>query len=229
MDRILAQHGPDLAAVIVEPLCQGAAGMRIYSPDYLRRLAAACQRHDVLLIIDEIAVGMGRTGRMFAFEHAGISPDIVCLGKGLSGGYLPLSATVVKTGIFDTFSDTPHDNTFYHGHTFAGNPLACASALETLAIYEEDNIVSHSQQLGEILKEELRPLADLPAVSGLRTLGMIGAFEVRDAAKIRDRLSSRHRVLTRPLGNVLYLMLPLNVEESLVRDTVRAVVAATRA
>lgn len=222
MQTVITRHRRELAAVIVEPLCQGAAGMRIYSPKYLRKLAAMCRKHDIILIADEIAVGMGRTGRMFAFQHAGIDPDIVCIGKALSGGYLPISATVVKKKIHDAFSDQPVDNTFYHGHTFAGNPIACAAAVETLAVYEAENIVERAAKLGETLQEELAQLAELPGVSGIRCLGMIGAFEALHAGKIRDRLLDRDRILVRPLGKTIYLMLPLNVTAGLIRSTVQA-------
>lgn len=222
MRKIVTRHRRELAAVIVEPLCQCAAGMRIYSPKYLRKLAALCRRLDILLVADEIAVGMGRTGRMFAFQHAGIDPDIACVGKGLSGGYLPISATVVKKKIYDVFSDQPADHTFYHGHTFAGNPIACAAAIETLTIYERENIVENASKLGETLAAEMRQLSGLPGVSGIRTLGMIGAFETPNAGQIRDRLLARNRILIRPLGNTVYLMLPLIVTATLIRSTVRA-------
>jgi len=222
MQSIITQHRRELAAVIVEPLCQGAAGMRIYSPKYLRKLAALCRKHDILLIADEIAVGMGRTGRMFAFQHAGIDPDIVCIGKALSAGYLPISATIVKKAIHDTFSDLPVDNTFYHGHTFSGNPIACAAAIETLAVYEKENIVENAARLGETLADEMNQLTGLPGVSGIRCLGMIGAFEAQNARQIRDRLLVHDRILIRPLGNTVYLMLPLTVTPDLIRTTVKA-------
>ena len=222
MRRIIMRRRHELAAVIIEPLCQGAAGMRIYSPKYLRKLASLCRKHDILLIADEFAVGMGRTGRMFAFQHAGIAPDIVCVGKGLSAGYLPISATVVKKRIYDSFSDQPVDRTFYHGHTFAGNPIACSAAIETLSIYEREDIVGRAARLGETLKAEMDRLTGLPGVSGVRSLGMIGAFDTPDAGRIRDTLLARNRILLRPLGNTVYLMLPLTVTTGLIRSTVRA-------
>ncbi len=219
MSALLAEHHPELTAVIVEPLCQGAAGMRIYAPKYLKKLADACREYDILLIADEIAVGMGRTGRMFAFEHAGIDPDIICVGKGLSGGTLPLSATVVRSGIYDTFSDSPEDHTFYHGHTFGGNPIACAAALETLAVYEEESVVRQAGELGVLLAEEFNKLVALPGVVGVRHLGMIAALEVDDPHAVRRRMWA-DRILVRPLGKVVYLMLPLIVDEAVVSDTV---------
>ena len=156
MERTLREHADELAAVIVEPLCQGAAGMRMYPARYLRKLGELCRENGVLLIVDEIAMGFGRTGRMFAFEHAGIDPDIVCLGKSLSGGYLPISAAVVKEEIFETFADEPEDHTFYHGHTFAGNPIAAAAAIECLNVYGEEKIVEKAARSGEVLAAALR-------------------------------------------------------------------------
>ena len=135
---MITKHADELAAVIVEPLCQGAAGMKMYPADYLRQLGELCRNQNMLLIVDEIATGFGRTGRMFAFEHAGIDPDIVCVGKALSGGYLPISAAIVKDDIYQTFSDKPADHTFYHGHTFCGNPIAAAAAMEALTLYEQE-------------------------------------------------------------------------------------------
>jgi len=223
MRQLIEKHRRKLAAIIVEPMCQGAAGMRIYPEKYLKALAVLCRKRNILLIADEIAVGMGRTGKMFAFQHAGIDPDIVCMGKGLSGGYLPISATVVKNSIYDTFSDTPEDHTFYHGHTFTGNPIACAAALETLAIYREDKVVKQAVNGGNVLREAMASLEGLGGVSGVRSLGMIGAFETTAARQIRDRLLDQHRILLRPLGNTVYLMLPLTVNASLIRSTVNTI------
>jgi adenosylmethionine-8-amino-7-oxononanoate aminotransferase len=220
MKSIFEENSTKLAAVIVESMCQGAAGMRIYSPRYLRALSDLCREHNVLLIADEIAMGMGRTGKMFAFEHAGVDPDIVCLGKGLSGGYLPLSATIAKRSIYDSFSDAAEDHTFYHGHTFGGNPIACAAALATLDIYTKDSIVDHAKRLGEHLSHEMNALAQLPGVTGVRCLGMIGALETEDPQATRERMLERHKILIRPLGNTVYLMLPLNADEALVTETV---------
>ena len=220
---IFEQHADELAAVIVEPLCQGAAGMRIYPPEYLRLLGRLCNEKDVLLIIDEIAMGFGRTGKMFAFQHVDIQPDIICLGKSLAGGYLPISATVVRDEIFETFRDKPEDRTFYHGHTFSGNPIAAAAALETLRIYEQEAIVEQAEQKGYLLKDQMASFLGLPHVADVRCLGMIGAVELdedpRLAQSIRERLLVRG-ILTRPLGNVVYLMPPLITPEDILTRTV---------
>ena len=225
MVTILEEHAEELAAVIVEPLCQGAAGMRIYDPEYLRRLDLLCKEKEVLLIVDEIAVGFGRTGKMFAFEHAGIDPDIICLGKSLAGGYLPISATVVKDKIFETFGDQPRDCTFYHGHTFSGNPICAAAAIETLHIYEQEGIVKQAEQKGRLLKDQMGSFLGLPHVVDVRCLGMIGAVELDEepllAHRIRKHVLSQG-ILIRPLGNVVYLMLPLITPKDILIWTVEA-------
>lgn len=219
MRRVVKANARRLAGIIVEPLCMGTAGMRVYSPRYLAALYALCRREKVLLIVDEIAMGMGRTGRLLAFEHAGIDPDIACLGKGLSGGYLPISATVVKQSIYDTFADRPVDRTLYHGHTFTGNPIAAALAVETLKVYRDESVVRTSAANGEFMRAALEPLASLPHVCAVRCLGMVAAVEFRNvrngpagaelALQVKKSLFEQ-RILIRPLGPVVYLMPPLN-------------------
>lgn len=229
MSAMLERHAASLAAVIVEPLCRGAAGMRMYAPVYLQRLADACRRFNVLLIVDEIAMGFGRTGRMFAFEHAGIAPDIVCIGKGLTGGYLPMSATVVRAEIYDAFGDHPRDGTFYHGHTFAGNPIAAAAALAALQVYHAANISEQARVLGALLHEGMLDLCDISGVCRARTLGLIGAIDLcgnqKGVGAARARMiSARLRmkgILLRPLGEVLYLMPPLITPKSVLTEALR--------
>lgn len=224
----IGRHAEETAAVIVEPLCQGAAGMRMYSARFLREIAGLCRRHEILLIADEVAMGFGRTGRWFAFEHAGIDPDLVCVGKALSGGTLPISAVIVRDSIYRTFSDPQADRTFYHGHTFAGNPIACAAALEALRIYREDGLIERAAHLGEQLRNGMQPLSGLPSVQEVRTLGLIGAVELKPdpepvettrPARVREALL-RRGVLARPLGNVIYLMPPLILTEGELRQLV---------
>ena len=204
-----------MAAVIVEPLCQGAGGVRIYSADYLSRLKALCEKHDVLFIADEIAVGFGRTGTFFACEQANIDPDITCIGKSLSGGYLPISAAIVKRELYEAFNDAPDDNTFYHGHTFAGNPIAAAAALELLDIYRDENIVAGVAAKGALMAEHLNPLNDLDTVAQVRCLGLIGAVEMNtpDLARAAQSTLMKANILARPLGSVIYLMPPLNMPD----------------
>ncbi|MBI2441586.1 MAG: adenosylmethionine--8-amino-7-oxononanoate transaminase [Lentisphaerae bacterium] len=222
MAAVLSSHAAEIAAVIIEPLCQGAAGMRVYMPECLTKIAALCREHGVLLIDDEIAMGFGRTGAMFACEHAGVDPDIVCLGKGLAGGYLPMSAAIVRAELYETFADKPADHTFYHGHTFAGNPLAAAVALETLRIYAEDRIVQYARKAGEQLQAAMAPARDLSGVHNVRGLGMLAAVDLVDCNGQPDIARARRiaawllkqGVLIRPLGSVVYLMPPLITPEA---------------
>jgi adenosylmethionine-8-amino-7-oxononanoate aminotransferase len=225
-EDVLTPAAHELAAVIVEPLCLGAAGMKMYPASWLARLAAWCQSHGVLLIDDEIAMGFGRTGRMFAFEHAGIDPDLVCVGKALSAGYLPISATLARNTLYRVFDD---EHTLQHGHTFCGNPLAAAAANEALQVYEEMQIAEWAATLGAVLQDALAPLAQHPRVQTVRCLGLIGVVELRpekDAPsvalphRIRLRLQQMG-VLLRPLDNTLYLMPPLIITREQLQDLCR--------
>ena len=211
-DALLANGADRLAAVVIESLCQGASGMRMYDPAFLAALATRCRQHGILLVADEIAMGFGRTGSLFAFEQAGVDPDIVCLGKGLSAGMLPISAAVVRDSIYRTFDDIEKDRTFYHGHTFAGNPIACAAALETMVVYQEENVVEAARISGEYLANRAAELADCPRVQEVRCLGMIAAVELEatreDMDTLRQSMLSKGALL-RPLGKVIYLMPPL--------------------
>lgn len=224
MEGIIEKRHEQIAAVIFEPLCQCAAGMRMYPPLYLSKLARLCRAHRILMIADEIAVGFGRTGEMFAFEHSGIDPDIVCLGKSLAGGYLPISATIVREGIFNSFRDTNH--TFYHGHTFAGNPIAATAALEVLKIFKEERIVESARRKGELMRKEMDRLQSSPGVKNTRFLGMIAALELAGekvgaarAQEIKKRMTHKG-VLIRPLGNVIYLMPPLVTPDDILKRTI---------
>ena len=222
MEAALAQHAPEAAAVIVEPLVQCAGGMRMYDPVYLALLREACDRHAVHLIADEIAVGFGRTGTFFACEQAGIRPDFMCLSKGLTGGYLPLSTVMTTEPIYAAFYDEYLKlKAFLHSHSFTGNPLACAAARASLAIFREDGTLAHNRTLAAHLGSRARELEDHPHVAEVRQRGMIVAIEmVRDKAsrtpypwQERRGLSVyRHAlergVLLRPVGNVVYFMPP---------------------
>jgi adenosylmethionine---8-amino-7-oxononanoate aminotransferase len=232
-------HRGTIAAVIVEPLCLGAAGMKMYRPEYLRALFAFARAEGALFIADEIAMGFGRTGRRFACDHAKIEPDLVCLGKALTGGTLPLSATVVREEIAAGFSDLgARDQTFYHGHTFSGNPIAAAAALEALSIYEEEGLYARAVELGERLRAALTPLEALPQVASVRQLGLIGAVDLcpetpapprNDARPARLRRALlRRRVLARPLGHTAYLMPPLNIPEDQLDELAGLFIEAVR-
>jgi adenosylmethionine-8-amino-7-oxononanoate aminotransferase len=222
MRELLEQRSAEIAAVIVEPLVQCAGGMRMYDPIYLSLLREACDYFHVHLIADEIAVGFGRTGTMFACEQAGIAPDLMCVSKGLTGGYLPLSAVLCGDEIYQAFyADYGAQRAFLHSHSYTGNPLACAAARATLAIFATTPVLAHNRALAAHLAERLEPLAAHPHVAEVRQTGMIAAIElVRDRATRepfawQERRGWRlHRyalsrgVLLRPLGGVVYFMPP---------------------
>ena len=225
-ERAFAAHGHETAAMIVEPLLQGSAGMRIYPEEYLRKLRALCDAYDVLLIADEIATGFGRTGRLFACERAGITPDLICLSKGLTGGYMPMSITVVKEKIYDAFyADWSEGKAFMHSHTYAGNPLGCSAALAVLDILDEENILERAEETASWLSARMEETFGAhPNVGEIRHIGLIHAVElVEDRAAKRPfdggrrlgyaiyRCALRHGLLLRPLGDVLYFNPPLNI------------------
>jgi len=225
--KVIEEHADQLAAVIVEPLCLGSAGMKIYSAGYLKKLADCCAANEVLLIIDEVAMGFGRTGKRFAFNHAGIDPDMVCVGKALTAGYMPLSACIVKDTLYNTFSDRGStDCTFYHGNTFAGHPIGCAAALAALDIYEAEDTVKRAAEMAEKMKQWMLPMAELECVKELRFLGMIGVVELKpetkpQISKIKQSLKGQG-YLFRPLGTMFYLMPPLVITADELRAAVYA-------
>jgi adenosylmethionine-8-amino-7-oxononanoate aminotransferase len=192
MERLIAENADEIAAAIVEPVVQGAAGAWIYPPEYVGRLRAACDRHGVLLIADEIATGLGRTGRWLACDHAGVTADILCLGKALTGGTLPLSAMIVTERVYDAFRSRPgpgessHSRMLYHGHTFCGNPIACAAALAALEVFEKERVIEASAATALQMAIGLRRLAEKHAcVRQWRSIGMVGVLEI-DPAYGRD-------------------------------------------
>ena len=222
MEETLARHADELAAVLVEPLVQCAGGMRMYDPVYLKLLRAACDRHGVHLIADEIAVGFGRTGTLFACEQAGIRPDFLCLSKGLTGGYLPLSVVLTTEPVYAAFYDEyVRLNAFLHSHSYTGNALACAAARATLKIFAEDRVLERNAALAARMGERARPLAEHPHVAEVRQRGMILAIElVRDKSRREPYAWQERRglgvyrhglargALLRPIGNVVYFMPP---------------------
>jgi len=222
MRQALEQHANQVCAVIVEPLVQCAGGMRMYDPVYLQLLRQACNEHGVHLIADEIAVGFGRTGTMFACEQAGIRPDILCIGKGLTGGYLPLSACLTSDDIYAAFyAEYTTQRAFLHSHSYTGNPLACAAALATLDIFRDDDVLNRNRTLAAHMARAVAPLAGHPHVGEVRQTGMIAAVEMAKNGKTREpypwqerrgRLVYRHALergaILRPLGDVIYFMPP---------------------
>ncbi len=246
VEELLNKQSDEIAGVIVEPLVQAAGGMIIYPAEYLKKLRTLCDKYNVLLIDDEVAMGFGRTGKMFAFEHADIVPDIVCLAKGLTAGYLPLSATIVREEIYQAFYDD-YDKlkTFYHGHSFTGNPLAASVAVENLKILKEEKIIESLQPKIDRLKRELEKFRGLECVGDIRHLGMIGAVEIVKDKDTKEPYPSQERIglkiykealkrgaIIRPLGNVIYFMPPYVITEDEIKiltdiayDAVKAIVS----
>lgn len=227
MDSTLAQHGDEICAVIVEPLVQCAGGMRMYDPVYLTLLREACDKYQVHLIADEIAVGFGRTGTMFACEQAAITPDYMCLSKGLTAGYMPLSVVMTRDEIYQAFYDDYERQTaFLHSHSYTGNALACAAALASLDIFAQDNVLETNRSLIAALQQAITPLRDHPHVLDVRQTGMIAAIELgpdkqsktpypwqqRRGLKVYQH-GLRSGVLLRPLGNVIYFIPPYVITE----------------
>ena len=236
LEEILSTQGSGIAAIVMEPLIQGAAGMIVHPPGYLRGVSELCRRYDVLLILDEVATGFGRTGTMFACEQEQVEPDFLCVAKGLTAGYLPLAATLSREEIYDVFRGYRRDmKTFFHGHTYTANPLACAVALESLALFEEERVLervaARAEQVQRLLETEIKPLS---WVGDIRQRGLMVGIEL-----IRDRASQqafeadefrgnqvceaarKHGVVLRPLGDVIVWMPPLSLTEPEAMDLAR--------
>ena len=227
LEQLLQQRAHEICAIIVEPLVQCAGHMRMYDPIYLKLLRAACDKYQVHLIADEIAVGFGRTGTMFACEQAQVTPDFMCLSKGLTGGYLPLSVVMTKDKVYDAFYDDYENLTaFLHSHSYTGNALGCAAALATLDIFKRENTIAKNQQLVKILESALQVFRDHPHIGDVRQRGMIAAVEMVQDKKSKSPYPWQERrglqvyqhalkegVLLRPLGNVIYFMPPYVINE----------------
>lgn len=234
MEETLAKHAHEVCAVIIEPLVQCAGNMRMYHPKYLTLLREACDRHHVLLIADEIAVGFGRTGTLFACEQANITPDILCLSKGITGGYLPLSAILTTDTLYNAFYDDYQSlKAFLHSHSYTGNPLACSAALATLDIFRTQNIINNNQRLINTMAQATKHFSQHPHIAEVRQHGMILAIEMIKNKKTREPYPWQERrglrvfkhalsqgVLLRPLGNVVYFMPPYVITEEQIHTLV---------
>jgi adenosylmethionine-8-amino-7-oxononanoate aminotransferase len=221
IERLLSENDGQVAAVMLEPLVQGAAGMIMHPPGYLAAVRELCDRQGVLLICDEVATGFGRTGTMFACEQEGVAPDLMCVAKGITGGYLPLAATFTTERIYRGFLGRHEEyRTFFHGHTYTGNPLACAAALATLDVFEQERTLERLQPKIELLTSLLEPVAQMSCVGEIRQRGfMVGielqGFDLAERMGHQVTLAARERgAIIRPLGDVVVLMPPLAIEEA---------------
>jgi adenosylmethionine-8-amino-7-oxononanoate aminotransferase len=246
LEAVLADHHERIAAMVIEPLVQAAAGMIVHPPGYLKAVRELTRKYDVFLIADEVAVGMGRTGKMFACQHEGVAPDFLCLAKGLTGGYLPMAATLTTDRVWQAFlGNSAESKSFFHGHTYGGNPLAAAVALATLEVFEEEQTLKNMQPKIARLAEHLDRIKTMPHVGHVRQCGLLAGIElVRDTStkepypwqeKRGIRVCNHARtegVLLRPLGNVVVIIPPpaISLEEldricQAVENGIRAAVA----
>ena len=222
LERLLAERGGEIAAVIVEPLLQGAGGMIVHPEEFLDGVRRLTSAHDVLLIADEVLTGFGRTGRMFACERAGIVPDFMCVAKGLTGGFLPLAATLTTERIHDAFSGTEHSRAFFHGHSYTANPIACAAANASLQIFETEPVFERIAAIERTHAARLPAFASHAGIEDVRYIGTVAAIEIKvpDAgylSSLRSRLYEfflNRGVLLRPLGNVVYILPPYVITPS---------------
>src|SRR3990172_6865350 len=233
-DTVLKRHHNEIAAIIVEPLVQAAAGMIVFPPGYLSRISSICKKYDVLFIADEVATGFGRTGRMFACEHEGINPDIMAVAKGITGGYLPLAATLVTGDIYNAFlGDYKEFKTFFHGHSYTGNPLGCAAAIANIDIFEQEKVLDQVRVKSSLLGKLLAPLKDHPHVGDIRQKGLMAGIELvknkraktpyplEDRVGFRVCLKARDMgLILRPIGNVIVIMPPLGISTAALKKIV---------
>ncbi|MBU0687681.1 MAG: adenosylmethionine--8-amino-7-oxononanoate transaminase [Candidatus Margulisbacteria bacterium] len=216
LETLLKHKNREIAALILEPLVLGAGGMIVYPKEYLAKAAKLAKKYNVHLILDEVATGFGRTGKMFAAEHANVQPDFMCVSKGITAGYLPMGATLTTEKIYKAFyADVEKRKTFYHGHTYTANPLACAAALASLEVFKKEKTLSRAQKLIPFFHQELEKFKNLSIVGDVRALGMIGALELT-----KDKISKeiykeglKQNLLLRPLGKVIYFFLPLCIKK----------------
>ena len=227
LEKIMEEHAAEIAGLVIEPLVQGAGGMIVQPPGFVRRVRELCDRYDILMIADEVAVGFGRTGAMFACQREGVTPDIMALSKGITAGYLPLAATLTTRKIYDGFLGEYHElKTFFHGHTFTGNPIACATAIANLDLFEKERLLDRLTSKIEYLAERLERMLQLPHVGDVRYSGLIGGIELVRDIDTREPYGWEERVgiqvcnearklgvFLRPLGNVIVIFPPLSISK----------------
>jgi adenosylmethionine-8-amino-7-oxononanoate aminotransferase len=225
MEQLLSAHEGEVAAVIMEPLVQGAGGMIVHPEGYLRAVRELCDQHGVLLICDEVATGFGRTGTMFAVEREGVSPDFMCLAKGITGGYLPLAATLTTEAVYEGFLGAPAEaKTFFHGHTYTGNPIGCAVALANLDIFRDERTIEALQPKIELLDRRLAEIAEIPGVTEVRSRGVMVGIDLGEhdpELRVGHRVTREARkrgAMIRPLSEVIVLMPPLAISEAELTD-----------
>ena len=242
LEDVLSKRHRHVAGVIIEPLVQAVAGMMTQPPGYLSRVRALCTKYRVLLIADEVATGFGRTGKMFACHHENVTPDLLCVAKGLTGGYLPLAATLTTESVYEAFlGDHAENKTFFHGHSYTGNALACAAALANLDIFKTEHTLANVKKKARLLQQLLKPLADLPIVGDVRQCGLMAGIELVKNKETREPFPSTARIghqaamecrgqglLMRPIGNVLILVPPLVTSEPELRQMVTIITKSCR-
>ncbi|MGA2089935.1 MAG: adenosylmethionine--8-amino-7-oxononanoate transaminase [Endomicrobiales bacterium] len=243
--QILKRNHADIAATVIEPMVQGAAGMITMPPQYVKQVEQLCRKYDVLMICDEVATGFGRTGKMFAVEHENVRPDILCLSKGITGGYLPLAATLVTEKIYRAFLGKVEEcKTFFHGHSYTANPLACAAAIANLELFKKENTIRRLPAKIEFLRRELASLTNLPCVGDIRQRGLMVGIELVRRKKTLEEFPAhkkigarvcaacrKHGILVRPLGNTIVIMPPLSItcaELSKLVGVIRYIIAPHR-
>ncbi len=237
LEEILDKKSDEVAAIILEPYVQAAGGIKVASPGYLKKIKILCDKYNILLIADEVATAFGRTGEMFACNHDSVTPDILVLGKGLTSGYLPLSATITTQDIFDAFlGEADELKTFFHGHSYSGNPLACATGIANLEIFEEEKTIFKIKKTVEILEDELKEFRGLSHVSEIRNKGLMAGIDLKKdpskgiSYKINERigkkvcdLAKEEGVLIRPLGDTIVIMPPVSIKEKELKKLTRSI------
>ena len=240
LEDVLTKRHEQIAGVIIEPMVQAVAGIITQPPGYLARVRALCTKYNVLLIADEVATGFGRTGTMFACDHERVTPDLLCVAKGLTGGYLPLAATLATESMYEAFLGEP-EKTFFHGHSYTGNALGCAAALANLEIFKKEKTLTQVRKKSRILQTLLKPLAELPIVGNVRQCGLMAGIELvknketREPFPLSERMGykvtaecRRHGLLIRPIGNIVVLVPPLSATERELRKMLSILMKACR-